>query len=143
MGALGEYLKVRRAALGLTQRSLALRLGIAPGYMTMIEKGERRPSFKLIARIADTLRVDRQQLLFTAYPEAKEFVTQPNDTRQTKSSRSWRSFIKDRTLLAGYHVSERELQTLAPSLSGMSLSSKQFLAIVLLVRDYPADQPPG
>src|SRR5438552_2400015 len=115
MGALGEYLKVRRAALGLTQRSLALRLGIAPGYMTMIEKGERRPSFKLIARIADTLRVDRQQLLFTAYPEAKEFVTQPNGTRPTKSSRSWRSFIKNGALLAHYQVSARELQTLASS----------------------------
>src|SRR5438876_1699552 len=143
MDALGEYLKARRISLGLSQRSVARWLRVAPGYLTMIEKGERRPSFKLIARIADTLRVDRQQLLFAAYPEAKEFVTQPNGTRQTKSSRSWRSFIKDRTLLAGYHVSERELQTLAPSLSGMSLSSKQFLAILLLIRDYPADQPPG
>src|SRR5947209_8829428 len=36
-------------------------------------------------------------------------------------------------------VSKRELQTLAASLSGMSLSSKQFLVILLLMRDHHAD----
>ena len=102
MGALGEYLKARRISLGLTQLSLARRFPVAPGYLTMIEKGERRPSFKLIARIADSLNIERQELLFAAYPEAKELLTPTNGMLPGKSSTSWLSFIKGRALLANY-----------------------------------------
>jgi transcriptional regulator with XRE-family HTH domain len=138
MRELGKYLKVRRIALGLSQQSLAGRLGVAPSYWTLIERGERRPSLELTARIADTLSVERQELLFAAYPDAKELLRPANGTLPKKSSRSWLSFIKNRALLASYHVSEHELQVLAPSLSGISLSSKQFLAILLLMRNDPA-----
>jgi transcriptional regulator with XRE-family HTH domain len=79
MGALAEYLKARRAALGLTQTSLARRLGVAPGHLARIENGERRPSLKLLARIAETLSVESQsfeshELLIAAYPETKQFL---------------------------------------------------------------------
>src|SRR5712691_5606834 len=60
---LGESLKSRREALGLTQRALALKLGVEASHVAFIESGRRKPSLKLVARIADTLGLDRQELL--------------------------------------------------------------------------------
>jgi transcriptional regulator with XRE-family HTH domain len=78
MGALGEYLKARRAALGLTGASLARRLRVAPAFVTRIEKGERRPSLKLLARIAETLSRKSEPrkpgTLIAANPETKQFI---------------------------------------------------------------------
>jgi transcriptional regulator with XRE-family HTH domain len=132
---LGEFLKGRRTALGLAQSSLARRLGIAPSYVNKIEEGERRPSLKLIPRIADALLLDRQKLLCAAFPEAKELIPSSQSSQFTKSTRSWLSFARNEALLARYHVTSDELQTLARTFSGTSLSSKQLLAVLLLMRD--------
>jgi hypothetical protein len=47
----------------------------------------------------------------------------------------WLSFIKDQALLKHYHVSASELRLLEPTLSELSLSSKQFLLILLRIRN--------
>jgi hypothetical protein len=54
------------------------------------------------------------------------------------ASPSWQHFIKDPSLLARYHVTQRELQALEQLSSiGTTLSSKEFLAILTLIRDIP------
>src|ERR1700730_12247745 len=57
---LGEFLKARREGLGLTQRSLAQKLGVEASHVAFIESGRRKPSLKLVARLADSIGVDRQ-----------------------------------------------------------------------------------
>jgi transcriptional regulator with XRE-family HTH domain len=47
----GEELKSRREGLGLTQRSLAQKLGVEASYVGFIESGRRRLSLKLVARL--------------------------------------------------------------------------------------------
>ena len=47
MNKLGEFLKTRREALGLTQRSLAQKLGVEASHVAFIESGRRKPSLKL------------------------------------------------------------------------------------------------
>jgi transcriptional regulator with XRE-family HTH domain len=56
---LGELLKARREGLSLTQRSLAQKLGVEASHVAFIESGRRKPSLKLVGRIADTLGLDR------------------------------------------------------------------------------------
>jgi len=47
---LGETVRSHREGLGLTQRSLAQKLGVEASYVAFIESGRRKPSLKLIAR---------------------------------------------------------------------------------------------
>ena len=71
---LGEFIKTRREALGLTQRALAQKLNVEASHVAFIESGRRKPSLKLVARIADTLGLDRQEVLLLAHPEAKALL---------------------------------------------------------------------
>ena len=133
---LGELLKARREGLGLTQRRLAEKLGVEASHVAFIESGRRKPSLRLVAKIADTLGLDRQQLLILAHPEAKALIAGTKSTPPKKTAPSWQRFIKK--LLAHYHVTDRELHALENlSLLGTVHSAKEFLAILTLIRDIP------
>ncbi len=135
---LGELLKARREGLGLTQRSLALKVGVEASHIAFIESGRRKPSLKLVARIADTLGLDRQELLILAHPEAKALIAEPKSETQKKIAPSWQRFIKNDELLARYQVTDRELRSLEHlSLLGTVRSPKEFLTILTLIRDIP------
>lgn len=45
-GEFGKFIEARRKALGITLRGLAAELGIAPAFMSDIEKGNRYPPNK-------------------------------------------------------------------------------------------------
>jgi transcriptional regulator with XRE-family HTH domain len=135
---LGESLRTRREALGLTQRALAQKLGVEASHVAFIESGRRKPSLKLVARIADTLGLDRQELLVLSHPEAEALLTPSKLEPPKRTNPSWQRFIKDHGLLARYHVTKRELQVLEHlSLLGTALSAKEFLTILTLIRDIP------
>jgi len=135
---LGELLKTHREALGLTQRELGQKIGVEASHIAFIESGRRKPSLKLVAGIADTLGVNRQELLVLAHPEAKALLAEPQFELSRKTAPSWQRFIKDHALLPRYHVTKRELQALEHlSLLGAVLSAKELLAILTLIRDIP------
>jgi transcriptional regulator with XRE-family HTH domain len=135
---LGQFLKARRVGLGLTQRSLAQKLGVEASHVAFIESGRRKPSLKLVARIADTLGLDRQDVLLLAHPEAKALLSQTEFEPQRKPPLSWQRFTENSALLAHCHVTKRELQALEHlSLLGTAISTKEFLAILTLIRDIP------
>jgi transcriptional regulator with XRE-family HTH domain len=135
-GKVRELLKTRRSFLGLSQRALAQKLGVEPSYVALIEQGQRKPSFKLIARIADLLGLDRQELLLITHPETKALLTTTRPPKKTTAS--WQRFVEDPTLHARYQLttSEREALEHLSSL-GSVISAKDFLAILTLIRDSP------
>src|SRR6516164_1770756 len=104
MTKLGEFLKARRTALGLTQRSLAQKLSVEASHVAFIESGRRKPSLKLIARIADILDLDRRDVLILAHPEAKDLINEPKPNIQKKPTPAWQKFINNEELLAKYQV---------------------------------------
>ncbi|HLW70599.1 MAG TPA: helix-turn-helix domain-containing protein [Candidatus Binataceae bacterium] len=133
---LGNCLKERRLALGFTQRALARLLGVEASHVAFIEGGRRRPSLKLIGRLANTLGLDQQALFGLAHPEAKTLLTPTSYEEPKKTSPSWQRFISDRALLTRYRVTARELQTLQHvNLMGRVSSPQQLLAILMLIRD--------
>jgi len=133
---LGELLKARREGLGLTQRSLAQKLGVEASHVAFIETGRRMPSLKLVARLADTLGLDRQEVLLLAHPEARALLFEPESEAPKSPPLSWQRFIKNTALLARCHVTKRELQVLEHlSLLGTAISTKEFMAILMLIRD--------
>lgn len=137
----GEMVKAYRAGLGLTQRALAHQLGVEASHVAFIESGRRKPSLKLVGRLADALGLDRQNLLILAHPEAKELIAETKPEQKRKTSPSWQRFIENRELLNRYNVTQRELRTLEHlSLLGTVVSAKEFLAILTLIRDIPSNK---
>jgi DNA-binding XRE family transcriptional regulator len=52
LARLGAMVRAERESVGLTQVALAKRVGVSPGTINRIEKGRRKPSLKLRAKIA-------------------------------------------------------------------------------------------
>lgn len=135
---LSEKVRSRRKSLGLTQRSLAQKLGVEASHVAFIESGRRKPSLKLVARLADILGFDRQNLLILSHPEAKDLITEAKQETRPKPAPSWQRFVSNRELLARYNVTDRELRALENlSFLGTVRTSKEFLAILTLIRDIP------
>jgi transcriptional regulator with XRE-family HTH domain len=66
---LANNIKAHRKSLGLTQEALAEKVDTASTYIAMIESERRTPSFKMIERIAEVLKVDAPELFSTKdYP---------------------------------------------------------------------------
>lgn len=59
---LGAFIKTRRTELGLSQRKLAMRVGVSPSYLSQIEKGTRKWPQKYIGAIARELQVSEGDL---------------------------------------------------------------------------------
>src|SRR5215471_6308839 len=108
----GEMVRSYREGLGLTQRALAQQLGVEASHVAFIESGRRKPSLKLVARLADTLGLDRQNLLILAHPEAKALIAEAKPEQKRETSPSWQRFIENRGLLNRHSVTDRELRTL-------------------------------
>ena len=59
----GAHLKTLRLKQNLSQAELAHKGGFDRNYIGMVERGERNPSLKNLARIADALSIDLPTLL--------------------------------------------------------------------------------
>src|SRR5687767_12756793 len=63
MMSLAERVKARRTELKLSQKQLALALGITQGAVAQMEAGIRSPSLELLPRLAERLRVSTDYLV--------------------------------------------------------------------------------
>ncbi len=59
---IGNQLRERRMALGLTQAGVAQAAGISPSFLNLIEHNRRRAGTEALARLADILQTDIQSL---------------------------------------------------------------------------------
>jgi transcriptional regulator with XRE-family HTH domain len=135
---IANLMRGRRQALRLTQRSLATKLRINAAHVSLIETGRQKPSLSLVRRLADVLGLNRQEVLLLARPETSALLSQIQTEKRPKPSRSWQRFTNNSALLARYHVSKHELQVLEHlNLLGTTISTKQFLVILTLIRDSP------
>lgn len=64
----GERLRERRRAHGLSLRTLATRLGVSPSLISQIERGRARPSVSTLFAIATELDASLDELLFNEVP---------------------------------------------------------------------------
>jgi len=112
---------------------------VEASHVAFIESGRRKPSLKLVAKLADTLGLDRQELLVVAHPEAKALIAEAKPEIRKKAASSWYRFIQNQELLARCGVTDRELHALEHlSFLGTVHSAKEFLAVLKLIRDIPS-----
>lgn len=70
MGELHKLLKTQREALGLTQEQLAKKVGVAPVYISQLERGIREtPSDDLCRRLAKALDLEAGRLFKLVYQD--------------------------------------------------------------------------
>lgn len=63
---LGEFIRDQRTAAQLSVRALAERAGVSNPYLSQVERGLRRPSAAILARIAEGLSLSTETLLTRA-----------------------------------------------------------------------------
>jgi transcriptional regulator with XRE-family HTH domain len=133
---LGEVLKEQRGTLGLTQRALALKLGVKPSHVAYLEKDRRRPSLTLLSRIADVLGLPKESLFVLAHPEASSLLGGYRETVPRNSpDQVWRDFTGNKALLARHNVKPRELKVLSQvNLLGKITAPRHFLFILNAIR---------
>ncbi len=66
---LGEAIRARRRALGLTLVDVAGRAGLSHPFLSQVERGQARPSMRSLTALATALRTTAQALL--ALPESE------------------------------------------------------------------------
>jgi transcriptional regulator with XRE-family HTH domain len=68
---LGDRVRKRRKALGLTAKSLAKAAGVSTSYISQVERGHQEdPSLPALRRLADALSMDLHALLGAQAPSA-------------------------------------------------------------------------
>ena len=63
---IGTAIKKLRQRHNISQLNLVKKLGISQGYLSLIEKGDREPSFELVKHIAEALDIPQQLILIIA-----------------------------------------------------------------------------
>ena len=125
---LGELIRKRREAIGLSQRELGRRAGVTASHIAYIESGRRRPSYTLLFRLGQGLNLGRQDLFLLAYPEAAPLLLPHSQDREG----AWRRFV---AISRRYSVTPRELSVLRKiSRMGRISSPNAYLSILNSIR---------
>jgi transcriptional regulator with XRE-family HTH domain len=70
----GTVLREARIKRELSQRELGAMLGVKASYIAYLENNQRRSSMGLLRKIVKVLRLNGREMLFLAYPDAKELL---------------------------------------------------------------------
>ena len=131
----GKVIKQARLSRGLSQLSLARKLGVRASHIGYLEQGRRRPSLTLLKALADELGVDKERLFLLSHPEAKDLIKSGSRKQSASDKRNaWRELLADKAALARNHVTPRELRVLSHiSLLGV-LTPRDYLFILNAIR---------
>ncbi len=129
----GEVIRSRRRALGLTQDEVATRIGTSKPYVAHLESGNRHPSDKTVARLADVLGLDGRELFLLANPHTEALLFSAEG--QPPESSVWEQFQKDGDLQILYGVTPDEMEVLRRvSLLGQFRSPRDLIYVLSAIR---------
>ena len=131
---LGHVVRKNREQLRISQRELAEQVGVKASHIAYIEGNQRKPSLRLLLRMADALELDRWQLFMLSHPDAADLVhgVQP---AKPKRGDAWRRFAADRALHRRHKIEPRELKLLRQISMVQDVScAKHFLFILNSIR---------
>jgi len=135
---LGQLLKDQRKEMGLSQRELALSLGVKATHVAQLEADNSiRPSFQLLGRVAHILELDKNRLFKLAETEANSpaGVYRPG-THRRDESHIWEAFSRNRALLDRYNVKPQELKVLSQvSLMGKITGTEALVFMLDAIRE--------
>jgi len=101
-----------RHAMRLTQSDLGAMVGVKASHIAYIEAEQRNPSLSLLRKLADTLGLHRQEMLFLIHPDVKYLTQEHPPIRANGKVDGWRQFSSNRALLQRHRVTPGELKVL-------------------------------
>lgn len=108
----GTLIREARISLKLTQRDLASMVGVKASHIAYIESEQRNPSLALLRRLADTLGLNRRELLFMIHPDARQLTEEREQQGNSKKPDGWRQFSTNQAILRRYRITPSELKIL-------------------------------
>jgi transcriptional regulator with XRE-family HTH domain len=131
---LGAAIKEARESLGLTQRGLAAEVDVKASHIAYIESNRRRPSLPLLRKLVSVLGLNRREMLFLTYPDAK-FLIDETPKGDTQRKDAWGQFVSNRATLKRHGVTPGELKILKEvSLLEHVSSPRHFLFVLNAIR---------
>ena len=128
----GQAIRDRRRHLDLTQEEVARRIKTSAPYLGHLESGKRHASDKIVARLADVLRLDRRELFFLANPRAQALLSPETESTTIPA---WEDFRKNEQLRRVHSISNEEMEMLSRvALLGEVRSARDFIYILNTVR---------
>ena len=79
---IGAKIAHYRALAGLTQAELAKKAGVSSAYVSHIETGVKKPTFRLTVKIAKALKVDWKELAISPITKKIESLDIPEQEKQ-------------------------------------------------------------
>ena len=131
---LGAAIKEARESLGLTQRGLAAEVDVKASHIAYIEGNRRRPSLPLLRKLVLALGLNRRDMLFLTYPDAK-FLMDDAPKAAKREKQAWEQFTSNRAMLKRHGVTPGELKVLKQvSLLQHVSSPRHFLFVLNAIR---------
>lgn len=128
----GEVIRTKRTELHLTLREVATRIGTSKPYIAHLESGNRHPSDKVIARLAEVLGLDNRELFLLANPQAQALLS---GEPQGAEGSVWEEFRKNEALQRLHTITSEEMEVLARiSLLGEVHSSRDLIFVLNAIR---------
>lgn len=133
----GSVLRARRHQLGQTQAQVAKKVGCRPNYIGYLESGARRPSQKLVFRIAKAMDLDAQELFLLANPLVRDVVMPKAETRESV----WENFKANKGLQTRHGITTKEMSALQSIAAlGTVRAQRDFLFILQSIRQALSDE---
>jgi transcriptional regulator with XRE-family HTH domain len=124
-----------RNSLRLTQRDLAAMVGVKASHIAYIEGEQRNPSLALLRRLADTLGLNRRELLFMIHPEAKHLTEEEEPEKKVGKPDGWQQFSSNAALLRRHNITSAELKVLKQvNMLGPVSNPRNFLFVLNSIR---------
>jgi len=129
----GGVIRTRRRKLGLTQDEVASRIQTSKPYVAHLESGNRHPSDKIVARLAQVLGLDGRDLFLLANPNTEALLF--SDEGQPAEGSVWEQFQNDQDLQSLYGVTPDEMEVLRRvSLLGQFRSPRDLIYVLNAIR---------
>jgi transcriptional regulator with XRE-family HTH domain len=110
-------------------------VGVKASHIAYIEGAQRNPSLSLLRRLADTLGLNRRELLFLIHPDAKHLTDEDANKSATGKPDGWRRFSTNQALLRRYNITSAELKVLRQVNSlGPVSNPRNFLFVLNSIR---------
>lgn len=130
----GAAIKEARESLGLTQRRLAAEVDVKASHIAYIEGNRRRPSLPLLRKLVFVLGLNRREMLFLSYPDAKFLIDDAPGVAK-RGKQAWGEFTSNRAMLRRYGITRGELKVLKEvSLLQHVSSPRHFLFVLNAIR---------
>ena len=82
----GKALRISRAIAGLQQKELAEKAGLDSSYVSLLEKGRRKPSLKVVRALSEALKIPPHLFTLLASEGEDLDLVEPAELQQAAES---------------------------------------------------------